>query len=188
MRSFRFLFVLLVLALSGCSSLSPQETQLAVKELVNQVQVAVNTIRAESDSSSVLPELKTAELKISSKAERGYGGKVALFVSGGGSRDEAYQNSITIILEPMTQGQGVKSKGLGNDIAESVLAAVSGLEELEGLQLKSMTVVAGLEIIETIEGGIEYELAGISLGADGSKALTTGNSLKLVFEDTEKNI
>lgn len=188
MRHVRLFPVLFFLILSGCSTLSPKETQLAVKELVSEVQIAVNAIREELGSSSVLPDLKIAELKIASKAERGYEGGVNLFVSGAGSRDEAYQNSITIILEPGMPSLGVKSKGLGNDIAQSVVAAVSGMEDLEGLQLKSMTVVAGLEIIETVEGGIEYELAGISVGAEGSRGLTTGNSLKLIFEDTKTDM
>lgn len=171
--------------LSGCTYLSPTETQLAVKELVTQVQVAVNTIRQDSEASSVLPPLKSAELTLSSKAETDTSGKVALFVSAGGGRKQSDANSITMILVPNPAGTKALDKDRGEDIARSVLAAVAGLEDLEELKLKSLTVVATLEVVKNLDGGLEIELSGVSVEAGRKKVLTTGNSLKLTFEEQD---
>lgn len=171
------------LYLSGCATLTPRETQLAVKELVTQVQVAVNTIRKNSEASSVLPPLKSAELTLSSKAETDTHGKVALIVSAGGGRKQSDANSITMVLVPNPASMKMLDKGRGVEIAHAVLAAVAGLEDLKDLKLKSLTVLATLEIVKNLEGGLEIELSGVSVGGGSKKVLTTGNSLKLIFEE-----
>lgn len=83
---------------------------------------------------------------------------------------------------PNPAGIRTLERGKGKEIAEAVLAAVSALDDLNDLSLKSLTVVASLEIVKTLEGGIEVELSGVSVGGGSKKVLTTGNSLKLIFE------
>ena len=177
--------LIVALYLSGCASLTPAETQLAVKELVTQVQVAVNKIRNNSEASSVIPPLKSAELTLSSKAEKDTSGKVALFVSAGGGRKQSDANSITLVLVPNPGGINMLDKGRGEEIADAVLAAVAALDDLKDLKLRSLTVVAALEVVKNAEGGLEIELSGVSVEGGSKKVLTTGNSLKLVFETPE---
>ena len=181
------LVIVLIIAIliSGCAGLTPAQTQVAVKELVTQVQVAVNKIQESSKASSVLPPLKSAELTLSSKAEKDTNGKVALFLSAGGGRTQSDANSITMVLIPNPTGNKFLNKGKGEEIANAVIAAVSALENLKGLKLKSLTVIASLEIVKTLKGGLEVELSGVSIEGESKKVLTNGNSLKLTFEAPE---
>ena len=84
--------LLIVIGLSGCAQFSAKETQLAVQELVAQVQVAVNKIKENTDASSVLPPLKSAELTISSKAVQDKDGKISLLLSAEGGKKETDAN------------------------------------------------------------------------------------------------
>ncbi|MEJ2657247.1 MAG: hypothetical protein P8012_08610 [Desulfobacterales bacterium] len=175
-----------VLSISGCASLTPAETQVAVQELVTQVQVAVDRIAQNREISSTLPPLKSAELTLSSRAERDTNGKVSLFLSAGGGKKQTDANSITLVLVPNKLSSKALTKEPGQDIADAVVAAVSALKGVQGLTLKSLTVVASLEIVKNVQGGFDIELSGVSVEGGKKKVITSGNSLKLVFERTDK--
>lgn len=178
--------LLIVLSVSGCAVLTPAETKIAVRELVTQVQVAVDTIGQNREIPPTLPPLKSAELTLSSKAERDTSGKVALFLSAGGGKKETDLNSITLVLVPNLNAPKALTEGPGQNIAEAVISAVSAIKEAQGLTLKSLTVIASLEIVKNMDGGLKVELSGVSIEGGKKKIITSGNSLKLVFEQVDQ--
>ena len=172
--------------LSGCATLmSPQETQMAVKQLVDQVQVATDSISTQTAGTS-LPPLQSAELTLSSKAVKTDAGEVSLFISAKGGRTQTDTNSMTLVLVPNPTPLEAFSPGPGKDIADAVVAAVAALKDMKGLTLKSLSVTAALEVVKTAGGGVEVELAGVTLGGTTEKAVTSGHSLKLTFAIAEK--
>ncbi len=182
----KLIFILIVaFTVSGCATFSPKETQIAVKQLVDQVQTAVDIIEQQT-SGSEFPPLKMAELTLSSKAKKEANGQVALFLSAKGGKAQTDSNSITLVLIPNPIRAKGLVKGPGQNIANAVVAAVSGLKDIQGLKLKSLTVVAELEIVTDAAGGIKVELSGVSIEGQASKTVTTGHSLKIVFESPEE--
>ena len=181
MKKFRVMMLLAVAALSGCAAMTPAETQVTVKTLVDQIQVATDRISKETAGTS-LPPLKQAELTISSKAQLERNGEVGLILSAKGGKTLTDENSMTLVLTPNANSDKTWARGPGQDIADSVIAAVAGLKGSSGLTLTSLSVTASLVVVKTVTGGLEVKLSGVSIGGKSEKVMTSGHSLKLIFE------
>nr|VFJ58156.1 MAG: hypothetical protein BECKDK2373C_GA0170839_106329 [Candidatus Kentron sp. DK] len=178
-----------VISISGCASMSmspaPDEMQIAVKQLVDQVQTAIDNIKSQT-AGSKLPPLQSAELTLSSKAEKVKNGEVSLFLAAKAGKTQTDSNSITLVLIPNPNPIASLVPGPGQDIANAVVSAVAALQDIQGLTLKSLTVTAALEIVKNAGGGFKIELLGVSTEGGAEKIVTSGHSLKLIFEIPEK--
>nr|VFK48587.1 MAG: hypothetical protein BECKTC1821E_GA0114239_111911 [Candidatus Kentron sp. TC] len=176
-----------VISISGCATLSMSsgEMQIAVKQLVDQVQTAIDNIKSQT-AGSKLPPLQSAELTLSSKAEKVENGKVSLFLTAKAGSTQTDSNSITLVLIPNPNPIASLVPGPGQDIANAVVAAVAALQDMQGLTLKSLTVTAALEIVKNAGGGFKIELLGVSTEGGAEKIVTSGHSLKLIFEIPEQ--
>ena len=179
--------LIVVLFLSGCAILqTPKKTNVAVSSLLDEIQVAIDEINRRTEETS-LPPFKSAEVKLSTKAEKTTEGSAALVLSGEGSKTTSDSNIITLELVPNQKTVKSLSKSTGHEIAEYVIAAVNAVNEKNFLKLNTLTVEAGLEVREKAGGGIDVELVGISVKGKHSGETTTGNNLKLIFAYPNEN-
>ena len=183
----RNLFIVLVVALlSACASLqSPQETNVAVSSLLDEIQIAINEIDEKTKGSS-LPPFQSATIKLSTAAGKTTDGKASLVLSGNASKTTSNSNSITLELVPNPDTTKSLDKSTGHEIAEYVVAAVTAIDEKNFLKLKALNVEAGLEAKQTVGGGIEVELSGVSIGANRTGESTSSHTLKLTFSHLKK--
>ena len=169
--------------LSGCAGLqNPKQTEIAVGKLLDQVQIAINEIGKNSESSS-LPPLKKAEITVSTGYTRSGSGGASIILSAKGEKSSSENNSITLTLEPNKSTVKSMNAEIGQKIAEYVLAAVKAVDEQKTLQLSKLNVEVGLEIVESAEGGIEVDISGVSIEGKKTKSSTSGHKLILLFEE-----
>ena len=179
------LLVILVSFLTACSSLhSPQETNVAVSSLLDEIQIAINEIDEKTKGSS-LPPFQSATIILSTATGKTTDGKASLVLSGNASKTTSNSNIITLELVPSPDTTKSLDKSTGHEIAEYVVAAVTAIDKENFLKLKTLNVEAGLEVKQIVGGGIEIELSGVSIGANRTGESTTGNSLKLTFAHPE---
>ncbi|BFM51153.1 hypothetical protein [Marinomonas sp. THO17] len=172
----------IVFLLSGCASLqSPRETNIAVSTLLDEIQIAINEIDARTGDGSGLPPFKNAEVKLTTKAKISSEGSASLILSGEKSKTSTDSNVLTLELVPNPATAELLSKGTGHEIAEYVIAAVTAVDEKGFLKLNSLTVEAGLEVVQAAGGNIEVELIGITVKGGRKGESTESNNLKLVF-------
>lgn len=172
----------IIVLLSGCSSLqSPQETNIAVSTLLDQIQIAINEIDARTGEGSGLPPFKNAEVKLITKAKITTEGSASLVISGEKSKTSTDSNVLTLELVPNPLAAELITKSTGHQIAEYVIAAVTAVDKKGFLKLNSLTVEAGLEVFQVAGGGIEVELVGVTVKGGRKGESTESNNLKLVF-------
>lgn len=177
----KILIFLLIVVASGCASFqTPRETNVAVSSLLDEIQIAVNEINERTKGTS-LPPFQSAEITLSTKAATTTSGEASLVLSGKGSRETTDSNIITLELVPNLSADKRLGRNTGHEIAEYVIASVTAIDTKKFLKLKTLTIEAGLEVVQTTGGGIKVELVGVSVAGERSKSSTTGNSLKLVF-------
>jgi hypothetical protein len=164
---------------------TPPETNIAVSSLLDEIQIAVNEISERTKGTS-LPPFHSAEITLSTKAATTTSGGASLVLSGKGSRETTDSNVITLELVPSSSPVKTRGPTTGHEIAEYVIASVSAIDAKKFLKLKTLTIEAGLEVVQTAGGGIKVELVGVSMEGERSKSATTGNSLKLVFAQPGK--
>lgn len=171
-----------VVLLSGCANLqSPQETNIAVSTLLDEIQIAINEIDARTGSESGLPPFKNAEVKLTTKAKISTEGSASLVLSGEKSKTSTDSNVLTLELIPNPATAESLTESTGHQIAEYVIAAVTAVDEKGYLKLNSLTVEAGLEVVQVAGGGIEVELVGVTVKGGRKGESTESNTLKLVF-------
>ena len=168
------------LLLASCAFTRPSDTGAAVGTLVDQLQIAIDLID-ESEASAALPPLKSATIVISSKVVNTADLGASLVVAGKGVRKNTSSNTVTLVLIPNLAKAEFVQGVAGQRLAESVIQALSGLENAKGLALQSLKVNLALDLVRTASGGIEIELAGVSIGGSSSSERTTGHSLTLLF-------
>jgi len=183
----RIFVCLVVLVMSGCATLrTPQETNIAVSSLLDEIQIAINEINDKTKGTS-LPPFKGAELTLSTKAGTTTSGGASLVLSGKGSNVTTDSNIITLELVPNPSAAKSLARSTGHEIAEHVIASVTAIDAKKFLRLNTLTVEAGLEVVQTIGGGIKVELVGVSVEGERSTSSTTGHKLKLVFAQPGKS-
>ena len=176
------LILVLLLLLTGCANLqSPKETNVAVSVLLNEIQIAINEINSKTTGDTSLPPFKSAEVKLSTKAGITSGGSASLVLSGEQSNTTTDSNILTLELVPNPISAESFTKSTGHDIAEYVIAAVSAVDANKFLKLNSLTVEAGLVVLEKSGGGIEVELVGVAIKGGRSGETTNSHNLKLIF-------
>lgn len=181
-----FFIVALIYFLSACSSLmSPRATNIAVSALLDEVQIAINEIDEKTKDSS-LPPFQSATIKLSTVTANTRDGQATLVLSGAASNTTTNSNLIVLELVPNTSIAKPLRQTTGYEIAEYVIAAVKAIDEENFLKLETLSIEAGLEVKTTMEGGIEVELAGISIGATNSGEASSGNNLKLTFAHPQR--
>lgn len=182
----KYVVYLIAIVLTGCAGLqTPKETNIAVSALLDEIQIAINEIDEKTAKSS-LPPFKYAVVKLSTKAGKTTAGAASLVLSAEGSKTTTDSNTITLELVPNPGVIPPTSSGTGQEIAEYVIAAVSAIDDKNYLKLNSLTVEAGLEVVQKIGGGIDVELVGVSVKAKHSGESSAGHSLKLVFAYSPK--
>ena len=180
------LVVFVFFSLSACVSLrSPQETNIAVSSLLDEIQVAINEIDEKTKGSS-LPPFQSATIKLSTTAGKTTDGKASLILSGNASKKTSNSNAITLELVPNPNSAKSLNRSTGHEIAEYVVAAVTAIDEEDFLKLKALNVEAGLEVNKAVGGGIQVELSGVSIGANRTGDLTSSHTLKLTFAHPKK--
>jgi hypothetical protein len=182
----RIALCLVFLVMSGCAALqTPQETKIAVSTLLDEIQVAINEINDKTKGTS-LPPFKSAELTLSTKADKTTSGAASLVLSGKGSNVTTDSNVITLELVPNPTAATTFARSTGHEIAEHVIASVTAIDAKKFLKLNTLTVETGLEVTQIAGGGIKVELVGVTVESERSKSSTTGHTLKLVFAQPEK--
>jgi len=172
---------LIVIYLSGCAGLqTPEETNIAVSALLDEIQIAINEIDKRTEGST-LPPFKSAEVKLSTKVGIMTEGSASLVLSGEGSNTSTDSNIITLELVPNPDATKGLGRSTGHDVAEYVIAAVSAVDDKNFLKLNTLTVEAGLEVNEKVGGGIDVELVGVTVKGKRSNQSTTAHNLKLIF-------
>lgn len=175
-----------VLLLSACAGIQPPEqTHVTVASLLQQIQIAVNEISAETAGSS-LPPFQSAQIKLSTTASETSQGGASLVVTAGGSSTTSSSNTLTLELEPNPNKVYTLSSDVGQKIAKSVVAAVAAVDQSKFLKLKTLTVEAGLDVKQNKEGGLEVTLVGITFNGKRSTESSTGNTLTLTFAYPDK--
>ncbi|WP_116472539.1 hypothetical protein [Zobellella maritima] len=170
-----------MLLISACSSLqTPGETNIAVSSLLDEIQIAINEIDKRTAGSS-LPPFRSAEIQLSTTAGRKADGSAALVLAGGAGKATTHANTLTLELIPAADSVRIPGRSTGHDIADYVIAAVTAIDGKRFLKLHTLNVEAGLEVRRTLEGGIDVELAGMSLEGKHSVEASTGHRLKLTF-------
>lgn len=171
-----------VVLLSGCASLqNPQQTNIAVSTLLDEIQIAINEIDAQTGGVSGLPPFKNAEVKLITKAKISTDGSASLVLSGERSKITTDSNILTLELVPNTSVVESLTESTGHQIAEYVIAAVTAVDEKGFLKLNTLTVESGLEVTQIAGGGIEVELVGVTVKGGRKGESTDSNNLKLVF-------
>ena len=173
----------IIIFISSCASLqTPEETNVAVSSLLEEVQIAINEIdKRTKDKKSSLPPFRNAVLTLSTKTGKTDEGKASLVVSGTKSKTTTDSNTITLELVPNPKAEESLTKSKGHEIADYVIAAVTAIDENNYLKLKMLTVESGLEVVKVDGGGIEVELVGVSVTGGRTSTSTNGNTLKLIF-------
>jgi len=176
------ILVLIMFVVSGCASLqTPQEINIAVSALLDEIQIAINEISAKTSADSSLPPFKNAEVKLSTKASVTAGGSAALVLSGERSKTTTDTNLLTLELVPNPDLQMPLVEGTGHSIANYVIAAVSAVDANNFLKLETLTIEAGLQVLQKSGGGIDVELVGIAFKGGRSGETTNSHGLKLIF-------
>lgn len=176
------IFALVVFLLSGCANVqSSKEENVAVSDLLAEIQIAINEINAQTDENSGLPPFKNAEIKLTTKTKTSLDGSVTFVLSANKNKSSANSSVLTLELVPNPIIPESFTKSIGHQIAEHVISAIKAVDTSKSLRLSSLTIEAGLEVIQTKVGGIEYELVGVSVKGSRSKESTGTNNLKLVF-------
>lgn len=160
----KLVVILLTLVIAGCSSLTPQETNVAVGQLPQDIQLAINIIDARSKAKgSNIPPFKKAEITLATQVVKAGSAEASLFIAAGGERESTKSNTLTLELvrTPLTI-KSLDNRGL--EIADYIMAAVMAVNKQQGLKLQALTFEAEIEVTKTAEGGLEIELAGVSLG------------------------
>lgn len=183
------ILLITVLLLSGCAGMNKmtvEETNIAVSSLLDEIQIAINEIDQLTSESESLPPFSSAEVTLSTVASKMKDGSASLVLSGGGSKKTTSSNSITLelVANTITPNDFVESEG--HLIAGYVIAAVRAVDSNKFLKLKTLNVESGLIVTKNDEGGIEIELAGISVKAKKYRELSTGHSLTLKFAHPNK--
>lgn len=173
--------VMLILIVSGCANLNtPKETNVAVSYLLDQIQIAINEIDKQTKGTS-LPPFKSAEVKLTTKANITDEGSGTLVLSGGASKSSTDTNTITLELIPNPDKQNLTEGSTGLNIANYVIAAVTAVDDKNFLKLKTLTVEAGLQVIRKKNGGIEVELVGVTVKGGRTNESDNSHNLKLIF-------
>jgi len=179
----KILFFIFILGLTNCASFqSRKEKGITVSTLLNQIQIAINEIHANTKNTS-LPPFKSAELKLSTEAEKSKSGEASFVLSCNRSRSDKTSNTITLVLVPNDGSEkdlGIDSQ-MGHEIADSVIAAVTAIDNKGFLKLETLTVESGLRVSEKKGAGLKIELIGITIKGGSSSESTNSNSLKLIF-------
>jgi hypothetical protein len=183
----RIICILIVLFVSGCAGLQrPEEAKMAVSALLDEIQFAVDEINDKTKNNS-LPPFKNAEITLSTEASEHSEAQASFFVSAKGGYKNSKSNTIVLVLEPSSKKGPITKKISGQKIAEYVIAVVSAIDEKKSLELKTLTVTAGLSVVKTEGAGVSIELVGVSVEGGATASSTTGNQLKLVFENSSRD-
>jgi hypothetical protein len=165
--------------------LTPKETKIAVSSLLDQIQIAIDEIKDKTSNSSLPPFLK-AEVTLSTEATMSTEGKASFYLSAKGGLQNSQSNTISFVLAPGERKMLTQTETSGQKIAEYVIATVNAIDENGYLQLKNLTVTAGLRVEEMKGGGVSVELVGVSVEGGRTYSSSTGHTLKLVFGYPEK--
>lgn len=186
----KLVFLLLLVLAFGCASLeTPQATNIAVSTVLNQLQIAINKVSAETKGSG-LPPFQSAELTLSTKAVTTTQGSASLVLAAKGGKNTTGARIITLELvssppshKLFTENQIIS----GEEIADHIIASVKAVDSQKLLKLKSLTLEAGLEVFEVAGGGIKVELVGIAFEGERSKSSASGHGMKLTFAYPERS-
>ena len=181
----KYILIVTILLISGCSTLSTKDTNIAVSQLLDEIQIAINEINKQTKGSS-LPPFKNAEVVLSSKAGKTKEGSAALILSAEGKKSSNETNTLTLILVPKSTQEKMLVSGTGKQLANYVVAAVKAIDTKNDLELKKLVVEAGFSVDIDKAGGIEIEVASVKIGGKSSSTSSNGHKLKLVFEKPEK--
>ena len=176
-----------LLILSGCASIqTPGDTNIAVSEILKQLQFTIDKIGGNKDASS-LPPLKEAEIKLTTIVGIKNSTKGSLIISGKYENHFTDSNVLTLVLKPRQNLGTDERKSKDYKVAEHILAAASAIDKNDTyLELKSLTYESGLKI-EKIKGvGLEIELVGVGTESGRTNTSTNSHSMKLVFEKKTK--
>ncbi|MCR6654058.1 MAG: hypothetical protein NVV73_22410 [Cellvibrionaceae bacterium] len=183
----KYILTLIVALLSGCASIhSPQETNIAVSALLDEIQIAINEIDARTGGGSGLPPFKNAEIKLVTKVKTSTTGSASLVLSGQKGKTSTDSNILTLELVPNPVVEAPLFESTGQHIADHVIAAFTAVDDKRFLKLNSLTVEAGLEVVRDTGGGIEVELVGVTIEGGRKKEASKSNTIKLVFAHPTK--
>lgn len=179
----KIITLIFLVMLSGCVGLqSPEKAGLAVGQLLEQVQIAINEISKNTENSS-LPAFNKAEITLLTQYDQSSIAGATIFLSAKGEKSSKENNLLTLTLKANPSSVPKVNAEVGQKIAEYVLAAVRAVDKQKALKLVKLNVEVGLEISESIEGGIEVDIIGVSIEGTKTKSSTSGHKLTLLFED-----
>ncbi len=177
----KYILITVVFLIYGCSTLTSKETNIAVTQILDEIQIAINEINKQTQRTS-LPPFKNAEVVLSSKAGTTKEGSAALILSAEGKKSTNESNTLTLILAPKSAQEKSLVEGTGKKLAEYVVAAVKAIDTKNDLELQKLIVEATFSVERDKAGGIKIEVASIEFGGKTYASSSNRHKLKLVFE------
>ncbi|MDF7805984.1 hypothetical protein P4E94_00945 [Pontiellaceae bacterium B12219] len=175
-------FIIGLLISGCCTSKKANPTNMNVEVLLDEIQIAVNEINASVIKGS-LPPLQKAEVSIDAKFTRVTDGTVKLVIYAGGKKTNSESTALKMVLVPNDRTTSNLVPSMGQRMATSVIEAMSAIDNQSALTLKLLTVEAGIVIDKEGGAGIDTEYEGITIKAGHSRAASSGNTIKLFFEE-----
>ncbi len=160
-----------------------------VKAIVDVVKRALQDTKQSMGS---LPPFKSVSLTLTTEVKKVLGGDFEfVVVKLGGTRSSKASQAMTIELIPPKSGSvQVSGNDIYEDLKNALLAAARGARDARAaggdvLALKGFSAEIGFDLERVKNGGLKFKLGPINIGGTGSSTSTTGNKIKVTFEEKD---
>jgi hypothetical protein len=181
MKLFKVTIVILIVFMQSCATLTPDEAQTTVKELVIRVQQIVDLINARTNTMKI-PSLNSAVIKLSQTSIQKSDVGAKFIVSASHSTSKTNSDSIKLVLKPRNSMVEIFGSEEDERIVANIVGALKGVEAAELLVLDSFEVTLGFSVEKKVDAGIEVDISVFGVDTGGSNSSKVGNSLTLVFK------
>lgn len=174
-----------VAALSATSNAYADEVP--VEKLLGELKNALVTVSESSDAEG-LPPLKSAVLNLSTIQKKSAGGTFKLFIIEFGKKKSSELTSdisITLTPPPKGTGKGVATPQIADIIAEAILSSNRAVKAAQAssppLILSELKSSVKFGLSQDGNGKLKIEFAPVTVGVDGSTAVSTSQQIVLTF-------
>ena len=153
------------------------------------IPIVIRALQDTQSSLSGLPPLKSVTLTLATTVEKVQGGEFELFVKIGGERATSSTHEIVVELSPPTSNaHEISAKDLYAELKDAILAAARAAADANAaakdiLKTSSFSTEIGFDVKRTVSGGIELDVAPVTIGASGARTTKHANKITISFED-----
>jgi hypothetical protein len=175
--------------LPGCATVKlTQEIQ--VSEVVKEIQETLQELSEKPQAN--VPRFESAEISLETVTKQESGGEFKLLViSIGSSISNSMVQTVYYKLVPPTPKLGVaENKDISRELGKAIIKAAqeinAALKPGANLELKQLSATVKFEVEKTSSGGVEVEVAPVTLGGTATKSRGASHSVTLNFEVPDK--